>query len=327
MRLAARAYAKVNLVLSVGPPLPKEAGPAAGYHPIASWFHALSLWDDLELHLLTPGEPSRHEIAWAADAPRPTPIDWPLERDLAVRAHRLLEQETRRELPAALKLRKRIPVGGGLGGGSSDAAAMLQALDAAFNLGLGRERLARLSTRLGSDVAFFINAPPGAPADALLAPPRPAIVTGLGDEIERVAPIGPGRSPGPSEVGGASEAPGIVLIFPPFGCPTGPVYRAYDAGPRPLDVARVTDLVHSAIASGRIDSCGLFNDLAAPAEAVAPALAPLRREAARRLARPVHVTGSGSTLFALAQGDSADADAARLGDLDGGCVAVGARLV
>lgn len=79
-----------------------------------------------------------------------------VERNLAVRAVRLLERETGRTLPTRLFIRKRIPLGGGLGGGSSNAAAVLRGMDTLWGLGLGREQLCALGAELGSDVALFV---------------------------------------------------------------------------------------------------------------------------------------------------------------------------
>lgn len=260
------AYAKVNLALSVGPPLP-EGRPGAGMHPIASWMHAIDLFDEVEVR---PEGPPGLEVAWAPDAPRPTPLDWPPEKDLAWRAMGLLEREAGRTLGAAVRVLKRIPVGGGLGGGSSDAAAALMLGNEAFGLGLTTEHLAALARELGSDVAFFFDGGDG--------PPRPAVVAGLGDRIARLEPVR-----------GA-----VVLIVPPFGCPTGAVYRAYDAlGPRPL---REGEIAHLA-AAGRIDAGLLFNDLIKAAEQVQPELAVLRESLRRAGAGAVCMSGSGSTLF------------------------------
>lgn len=275
-----RAYAKVNLALAVGPPLPADAAGKGGFHPIASWMHAIDLHDQIELEATGPrGGPGRStcRVLVADDAPRPTPIDWPLELDLAVRAHRLLEAHVGSTLPVHLIVRKRTPVGGGLGGGSADAAAVLRGVDALFDLNLGESALATLAAKLGSDIAFFID-----DAAPLGAPPRPALVSGLGDRIRRT----PRRRVQP-----------IVLIVPAFGCPTGPVYKAFDAfHPGPLREREVADLFD---ADGPINTASLFNDLTAPAEHVAAPLGPLRERAAELVASPVHVTGSGSTLFAL----------------------------
>jgi 4-diphosphocytidyl-2-C-methyl-D-erythritol kinase len=288
--VTARAYAKVNLALSVGPPLPASAGAQAGFHPIASWFSAIELWDDLSLRRLDDGETSRYAINSAGDAPRRSPIDWPIEKDLAVRAHRLLEAEVGRPLPLEMRLSKRIPVGGGVGGGSSDAAAMLRGANLLFDLGLSDAKLAHLSTRLGSDVAFFVDG-------TVEGPPRPAMISGVGDRIERV-----GRAPG-----------WLVLLLPPVGCPTGPVYRAFDARPdAALQEGRVRALIGAGIAQQRIDTRALFNDLAGPAQGVQPVLAQIRASAEQALETSVHVTGSGSTLFVLA--DSRES-ALRLADL------------
>ncbi len=268
--LALRAPAKVNLALAVGPPREGD-----GFHPICSWMSAVSLADDLDLVRLEDDRLSRFAIVWAEDAPRPSPIDWPITKDLAVRAHALLEAECGRSLPVQMKLTKRVPVGGGLGGGSSDAAAMLVGVRGLFSLEISDQRLRELAMKLGSDVAFFLGESEGG------AWSRAAIVEGFGERLTGV---------------GTHDAH-LVLIFPEFGCPTGPVYKAFDAlGPGVLREREVHDLARRA----RIESDGLFNDLAAAAEVVAPGLRPLRQRAAEIACRPVHVTGSGSTMFAVA---------------------------
>lgn len=296
-----RAYAKLNLILSVGPPLPPGAS-HAGYHPIASWFACVSLWDDVEVTVRDGG--GGCEIAWAKDAPRPTPIDWPLEKDLAVRAHRALEAHVGRALPADIVVRKRIPVGGGLGGGSSDAAAALLALREAFALDVPDEDLAGIGAKLGSDVVYFLD--PGAAA------PRPAFVEGLGEHIERA----PARSAK------------LVLVVPEFGCATGPVYRAFDELIAEHDRSRLTAWQverfareRDGIAAGtpptphrvrpelvreragkmatHVESRLLFNDLAKAAYKVEPRLGNLVTGLQRATRESAHVTGSGSCVFLI----------------------------
>jgi 4-diphosphocytidyl-2-C-methyl-D-erythritol kinase len=264
------AFAKVNLALAVAPPRTSD-----GLHPICSWFAPIALADDLRVTRLGPGAPSTYAIRWAPDAPRPTAIDWPRDTDLAARAHRLLESETGRSLPISMTLAKRIPVGGGLGGGSSDAAAMLRAIIDLFSLDVPATRLRSLAFSLGSDVPYFLT-----------QPLTPAIVEGVGESITPTPPI----------------TGSLLLIFPPFGCTTGAVYRAFDAGPQ-CDFR--ADEVRRLATEARPGVADLFNDLALPAETVEPRLGDLRRRAARILDTPVHVTGSGSTLFAPVR----DADA------------------
>lgn len=271
------APAKLNLALAVA-----RAPEPGGYHPIASWMHPIDLCDELLVTRLEDDRLSRYAILWHDEAPRKSPIDWSITKDLAVRAHLLLEQEAGRALPVQLKLDKRIPVGGGLGGGSSDAAAMLLAVRELFALDIPDARLARLAHTLGSDVPFFLA-------------PGPAIVEGLGERVERTA----------------SRAADVLLIMPPFGCPTAAVYRAFDELAPPQHVLRTEEVRDRAHAPG-IEAHTLFNDLAAAAECVAPALAELRARASEALGgAPVHVTGSGSTLFALRP----EGDAERSADL------------
>lgn len=268
------AHAKLNLTLAVAPPEP-EGTPKAGWHRIASWFHALALHDDVEITQRDSG-PTSVRIEWAEGAPRPSPIGWPIERDLAFRAHGLLEKHMGRTLACELFVRKRIPTGGGLGGGSADAAATLVGLNQLFSLSLRTSELQRLSASLGSDIAFFIDDQ---------SPPRPAIVEGFGDAIERI-----GRVSSPVE-----------LIFPPFGCDTRAVYRAFDQmlpSSHTLRDADVRRIALDASRTGQIDPSTLFNDLLAPADAVSQSrLSPIIRST-----RGTHMSGSGSTLFRIGEG-------------------------
>lgn len=269
--LVVAAHAKINLALAVGPPEPPR-----NFHPIASWFVPIALHDDIRITILKPGSLSSAHVRWAADAPKPSPIDWPIEKDLAVRAHRALEAHIGRPLPIELSINKRIPVGGGLGGGSSDAAAVFRIVNHHFGLQLSTDDLRELSRSLGSDIAFFLHDGP------LDCPPPAAIVSGLGERIERLP---------------AMKSHRLVLLIPPFGCPTGPVYQAFDALPRqPLDSRRVAALARAS----HLDSSALFNDLAPAACAVRPELASILRRL-QALPETVHITGSGSTMFVIAE--------------------------
>lgn len=264
-----KAWGKINLALAVGPP--EAGGLRKGWHRIASWMHSIDLFDTIEVERLPAGA-STLVTHWADDAPQPSPIDWPPEADLVSRAHRALELHVGQPLPARIRITKRIPVGSGLGGGSSDAAGTLLALRDLFDLGLPDHALRDIGASLGSDVPFFID-------DRV--PPRPALVLAFGEAIKRVTP---------------SRAD-LALILPPFGCGTAAVYQAFDGTLR-ADHSRRDDLVEAACGPTP-DPDRLFNDLAPAAEAVYPDLARLRRRAAEVFGRPVHLSGSGSTLFVI----------------------------
>ena len=193
------APGKLNLALAVGPPRPD------GMHPICSWMVTIDLHDELLVTRLPADWMSRYAILWHADALRPTNINWSITKDLAVRAHEALEREVGRKLPVQLKLEKRIPVGGGLGGGSADAAAMLHAVNALYELGLDGDALAAIGAQVGSDVAFLVYG-------------GSAVVEGLGEQIERH------ENP---------PALHVVLVLPDYQCPTAPVYGMFDEDPSP----------------------------------------------------------------------------------------------
>lgn len=261
------APAKLNLALAVGP---READ---GMHPICSWMVTLDLADELLVTRLPMDRFSRYALLWHEDAPRRTEIDWSISRDLAVRAHLALEEYLGRKLPIQLKLSKRIPVGGGLGGGSANAAAMLHALNALFALGLPEEELAAVGATLGSDVPFLVHG-------------GSAIVEGRGERVTRHA---------------GTPALDMVVVFPDRQCATGAVYGHYDERP----AARLeTDAVRTLAASvlergGGMRPDAPFNDLARAAVRASPGFDAEIARVSEVAERPAHVCGSGSSIFVL----------------------------
>lgn len=275
-KLNIAAHAKINLALAVGAPAPPH-----GYHPICSWMTCVDVFDDVQIERLQDRVISHYAVEWAPDAARPTPIDWPIEKDLAVRAHQYVERIAGRPLPVNMTVRKRIPVGGGLGGGSADAGAVLIGLAQIFDdVDLPMEHIAEVSTALGSDVGFFTQVS-GMKVPGL---PQPAIVEGFGESVERLERF---------------ERP-LVLFVPSFGTSTGAVYKAFDAK---VNGELKSRLVRELSAKGsKVDTMDLFNDLAEPACRVEPRLGELRTHLTRTLGVPVHITGSGSSLFCLCEG-------------------------
>ncbi|MBC8309389.1 MAG: hypothetical protein H8E83_02605 [Planctomycetes bacterium] len=190
-----QAFAKVNLSLQVGKPMDD------GMHSILSKMSPIAFFDELELTKLDSYALSRYAIIWNENAPVKSEIDWSVSSDLAVRAHHLLEEKVGTTLPVQMKLEKRIPVGGGLGGGSADAAAMLQAVSEMYSLDVD---LKEIAMDLGSDVPYFLHG--GA-----------CVVRGIGNEIEPIT----------------LETIHLVLIIPEYGCSTAAVYNAFDSTTEP----------------------------------------------------------------------------------------------
>lgn len=151
------APAKLNLFLHI------VGRRADGYHLLQTVFQLLDWGDTLRLRPRQDGEIRRVD-PMAGVAP---------EADLAVRAARLLQSAAGVRLGADIAIDKRIPLGGGLGGGSSDAATALVALNALWRTGLGEDELAALGLRLGADVPVFVRG-------------RSAWAEGVG---ERLAPV------------------------------------------------------------------------------------------------------------------------------------------
>lgn len=141
-RWMVRAYAKINLGLRI---LNRRAD---GYHDLDTYFLQITLADELFVE-----KNRRARLELTCNRPE-IPID---DDNLCVRAYDLLAQKTGRAPGVRLHLQKNIPAGGGLGGGSSDAAATLMAVNALGHLGLSKNDLFELALQLGSDVPFFLE--------------------------------------------------------------------------------------------------------------------------------------------------------------------------
>lgn len=155
MKLAALAPAKLNLFLHV------TGRRDDGFHDLQSLFTLIDLYDELAFSVREDGLIQR-------EGGIPT---LPYQDDLVVKAALLLQQETGTFLGADITLTKHIPSGAGLGGGSSDAATALMALNRLWKTGLTQQALARLGLRLGADVPFFIFG-------------QTAIAEGIGEKLQ-----------------------------------------------------------------------------------------------------------------------------------------------
>lgn len=268
-----RAYAKINLTLAVSPPEPPTAL-KAGWHRIASWFHAIDVWDEVQIARVD--GPPRVSVAFDASVPSAA-VDWPMEKDLGYRAVKALEARMGRELPVHVHVRKRIPAGGGLGGGSSNAAAVLRGVNQLLGLGVPHADLVSIGRTLGSDLEFFGD------EVALDEPPRPAFVQGFGDRVERVARLG-------------DE---VTLLLTGCVCPTPLVYAKFDQLRSAIFAeGPARRAMEESIAEGRVKEELLFNQLTSAACEVNPALNTAMHASARRCG-PVLLSGSGGTAFTL----------------------------
>jgi 4-diphosphocytidyl-2-C-methyl-D-erythritol kinase len=251
------APAKVNRELRVGDLRPD------GYHEIRARLVAIDLCDSIGV---APGR-GKLELSWDGIE---VPGD---ESNLVIRAAKALAARLSRPADARIHLTKRIPVGSGLGGGSSDAALTLTALSGLWGASLPAEDLAEIAAELGSDVPFFLV---GGEAD----------VSGRG---ERICPL-------PD-----SESIELLLLIPPFSISTREVYAARRRAARAGDGVALSNPLD-------IETSGRFfgpNDLAFAVLQMRAEMSMLM-ESARSLASEAAITGSGSTI--VLKGASVDAE-------------------
>jgi len=251
----ARCPAKVNLSLKVVGRRPD------GYHELETVFQAIELWDDLE------AAPAP-ALTLSCDEPT-APGD---DSNLVLRAARALRSRFPEPARgAALRLRKRIPVGGGLGGGSSDAAGTLLLLSRLWELPTTVADLASLAREIGADVAFFLHG-------------GRALGTGRGDRIEPLRSLGPFP---------------ILLGCPPFAVSTARTFGSL--------AARLT-LPAAGVSVGEFpalkwreenDFRYTGNDLECVVFAEHPELGAFRGALLGEGARLARMSGSGSTVFGV----------------------------
>ena len=282
----ASAPGKVNLTLRVGPPNPD------GYHPLVTVFEALSLRETVTVRTTkTPGvrvettaylpDGSVDEATTAAMA------DLDPGSHLAVRAARILQR-----LAAAgpwastaagvsIRVDKRVPVAGGMAGGSADAAAALVACNQLWDLGLGADQLQAIGRSLGADV-------PACLVGGI------ALGTGRGDRMRVLA----------DGEAGDTSAHHWVMLLAHEGLSTPEVFREFDR----VDAACAPGLVEPTPGETRALRSGpeelrqrLVNDLQAPALRLRPELARTMEAARRAGALAVTLSGSGPTVAALAR--------------------------
>jgi 4-diphosphocytidyl-2-C-methyl-D-erythritol kinase len=176
------APAKLNLMLHIVGRRPD------GYHELQTVFQLIDLCDSLEIAVREDGRIVRTR----------GPASVPEDLDLSVRAALALRAETGTRLGAEIAVTKRIPLGGGLGGGSSDAATTLVALNRMWGTGLNSRQIAAVGARLGADVPVFVHG-------------RSAWAEGIGERLEPVA------LPADSW---------FLVIFPGIHVPTAEVFQA-----------------------------------------------------------------------------------------------------
>ncbi|MDQ3156174.1 MAG: 4-(cytidine 5'-diphospho)-2-C-methyl-D-erythritol kinase [Actinomycetota bacterium] len=145
-----RVPAKINLCLGVGPV--REDG----YHPLATVYQAVDVYDEVKATAVADGSLSV-TVHFDGDRDREAAAVPEDDNNLAIRAARLLREETGITDGAALAIRKVIPVAGGMAGGSADAAAALVACNELWGTGLTRTDLERIAAEIGSDVPFLIH--------------------------------------------------------------------------------------------------------------------------------------------------------------------------
>ena len=263
MTITVRAAAKFNLHLGVGPV--REDG----FHPLATVYHAIGLYDDV-----TVSEAGRWEVALTAEdhiALGEVPAG---DDNIVVRAGKLLAAHHRIDRAARIEIHKGIPVAGGLAGGSADAAATLVALDRLWSLQTSDEDLLALAGQLGSDVPF-----------ALIG--ATAVGGGRGEIVEPLTDNG---------------AWWWVAVGNEQGLSTPAVYRAFDelAGGEVPD-PQVPERLLMALEKGDPDLLAeaLTNDLQAPALTLRPDLAQTFADGDEAGALAVQLSGSGPTILML----------------------------
>lgn len=265
-RVVVRAPGKINLSLGVG------AVDDRGYHALATVFQAVDLYETI-----TAVRSDELSLEVTSHVPGDTPLDG---SNLALRAAELLRTEFDLDDGAALHIDKQVPIAGGMGGGSADAAATLVALDRLWGLELGSEQLRKLGSRIGADVPFSMLG-------------HTALGRGNGADLTTVLTHGEWT---------------WLLAVPGGHLSTPAVFRRFDeivarGGRTPAVQPTVDERQLQALSGGNIELLAdtLHNDLQAAAFALHPGLEPVVEAAEQLGALAALVSGSGPTVAVLVE--------------------------
>ena len=251
------APAKINLSLRV------LGRGSDGFHEIETFMSPISLCDEIEIEQRS----GKQQIAFRCDDPSLSKG----EDNIVVRAANIFFEETKITAAVSIALKKRIPHGAGLGGGSSDAASILLALNQLFETNLPREALAKMAEMIGSDVPFFIFQ-------------SPAVCKGRGELVS------------PTRL---REQLSLLLLKPDFGVPTQWAYSRW------RDSREIPGVSYGA---QQFTRQSFVNDLERPVFEKFVFLAQLKMWLLKQPeVRVALMSGSGSTVFAMLR-SNADAD-------------------
>lgn len=253
-----QAPAKINLFLQV------VGRRNDGYHELKTLMCCIGLYDTLEMQI---GEADRSAIT-CSDPNLPCD-DANLALKSAIRFNAALAAKTQiAPQNVRIHLTKRIPAGAGLGGGSSDAAAVLNALNRHYHHPFSRGKLLDLALSLGADVPFFIEG-------------RPALATGVGEVLlpyDKLQPCG------------------VVVVYPGFGISTAEVFKNLNLGLTKCPKHHSYFL----FGQGKFDMARhLWNDLETVAVHQFPVIEKIKKELLNQGAKGALMTGSGSAVFGL----------------------------
>lgn len=273
-RVVVRAPGKINLSLAVG------AVDADRYHELVTLFQAVDLYETVTVGPEDPERPGEFVLEVDSAVPGEVPLD---ESNLAIRAARMLQAHSEIARGASIHIRKQVPVAGGMGGGSADAAATLVALNELWRTDLSAETLHDLGSQLGADVPFPMLG-------------HTALGRGNGSRLTTVL---------------SRSDWSWVLAIPGGHLSTPEVFRRHDelvaaAGRELPEQPALDDRQLRALSSGDVSLLGatLFNDLQAAALSLHPGLEGVIDHLLQEGALGALVSGSGPTIAALAEDES-----------------------
>ncbi len=256
MKLTLKTPAKINLGLHI------HRKRRDGYHELETLLQMVSFYDELGLEPLTSG------IELECDTPG-IPTD---DTNLAYRAARLLQETCKAgDRGVRIQLKKNIPSGAGLGGGSGNAAGVLLGLNRLWDLKMSRNHLASLAAELGSDVPFFLTAPC-------------ALGTGRGERLEPLTP---------------SSKFQVLLVFPGFPVSTSWAYQNLKL--KLTKRENNISILRKFLSQSDIACLGLwlYNDLEPLVIQRFPEIQAIKEQLKAQKAKGVLLSGSGSTVFGI----------------------------